>query len=192
MQERCSVGEEKSDVILGAVQTGSKNFQESPNERNEQHLNRHWVNLYATYNQEKQNMISKQITELEEATVQNKWRLTWETVREISRSKSSQSIKVVGKTPQDQLLNWEAHFKELLGKLPLPSDYPTHTIISKQLSIKTGDFTLAELLASIKSMSNHKSCGLDEIDAEPWKTGQLINVLLLVWNKALKGDVPTP
>ena len=52
-----------------------------------------------------------------------------------------------------------------------------------------GDFPLAKLLASIKSMSNHKSCGLDEIPAESWKTGPLSNVLLLVCNKALKGDV---
>ena len=53
------------------------------------------------------------------------------------------------------------------------------------------DFTLAELLVSIKSMSNHKSCGLNKIPTESWKTGPLSNVLLLVYNKALKGDVPT-
>ena len=47
------------------------------------------MNLYVTYNQEKQNMISKKIIEIEEATVQNKSRLAWETVREISRIKSS-------------------------------------------------------------------------------------------------------
>ena len=54
-----------------------------------------------------------------------------------------------------------------------------------------GDFTLAELLASIKSMSNHKSCGLDEIPTESWKTELLSDVLLLVCNKALKGNIPT-
>ena len=76
-------------------------------------------------------MISKKIIEIEEAAVQNKSRLVWETVREISGIKSSWSIKVVGKTPQDQLQNWETHFKELLGKLLLPSDDSTHTIIIK-------------------------------------------------------------
>ena len=83
------------------------------------------------------------------------------------------------------------YFKELLGKPPLSSDDPTHTIISKQLPTKMGDFALAELLASIKSMSNHKSCGLDEIPPESWKTGLLSNVLPLVCTKALKGNVPT-
>ena len=39
-------------------------------------------------------------------------------------------------------------------------------------------------------MLNHKSCGLNEIPAEAWKTGPLSNVLLLVFNKALKGNVP--
>ena len=101
------------------------------------------------------------------------------------------SIKVVGKTPQDQLQNWETHFKELLGKPPLPSDDPTLTIISKQLPTEMGDFTLAELLVSIKSMSNDKSCGLNEIPTKSWKTGQLSDVLLLVCNKALKGNILT-
>ena len=40
-------------------------------------------------------------------------------------------------------------------------------------------------------MSNHKSCGLDEITTESWKTRPLSNVLLLVYNKAFKGDIPT-
>ena len=66
----------------------------------------------------------------------------------------------------------------------------TKPIINEQLPIEMGDFTLAEMLASIKSMSNHKSCGLNEILAASWKTGPLSNVLLLVCNKALKGDVP--
>ena len=39
-------------------------------------------------------------------------------------------------------------------------------------------------------MSNHKSCGLDEIPIESCKTGLLSNVLLLVYKKALKGDIP--
>ena len=96
-----------------------------------------------------------------------------------------------GNTPQDQLQNWKTHFKELLGRPPLPSDDQTHTIISKQLPIEMGDFTPTELLASFKSMSNHKSCGLNEIPIESWKTGLLSNVLLLMCHKALKGNVPT-
>ena len=98
---------------------------------------------------------------------------------------------MVGKTPQDQLQNWETYFKELLGEPPLPFGDPTHIIISKQLPIEMGDFTLAELLASIKSMSNHKSFGLNEIPTESWKTRPLGDVLLLVCNKSFKGDIPT-
>ena len=155
---------EKAKVTLVQEQfkLAQETFQENPNEGNEQCLNNHPVNLYATYDQEKQNMISKRIIEIEEGNIQNKSRLAWETVREISGIKSSQSIKVIGETPQDQLQNWRTHFKELIGKPALPSEDQTHTIISKQLPIKMDDFTLAELLASIKSKSNHKSCGLDE------------------------------
>ena len=40
-------------------------------------------------------------------------------------------------------------------------------------------------------MSNHKSCGLNEIPAESWKTGLLSGVLLMMCNKVLKGDIPT-
>ena len=102
-----------------------------------------------------------------------------------------QSIKVLGKTPQAQLQNLETCFKEPLGKSPLLSDDPSHTIISKQLPIEMGDFTLVELLSRIKSMSNHKSYGLNEIPAESWKTGPLSNVILPVCDKTLKDNIPT-
>ena len=46
-------------------------------------------------------------------------------------------------------------------------------------------------IASIKSILTHKPCGLNEIPLKAWKTGLLSDVLLLVYNKALKGDVPT-
>ena len=73
---------------------------------------------------------------------------------------------MVGKTPQINSKIGKLTSRELLGKPPLPPDDPNHTIISEQLPFETGDFTLAELLASIKSMSNHESCGLNEITTE--------------------------
>ena len=135
-------------------------------------------------------MISKKIIQIEEATVPNKSRLEWESFRDIRGSKSLQSIKELHKTLQDWLQNWKTYLKDLFGNPPLPSDDKAHTIISKQLPIEMGGFTLAELLSSIKSISNHKSCGPDEILTESWKTGLLSDVLLLVCNKALKGDIP--
>ena len=58
---------QKTQVVLAWEQfkLAQNNFQENPNKGNEQCLNSQWVNLYATYDQEKQNMISKKLIEIE-------------------------------------------------------------------------------------------------------------------------------
>ena len=70
-------------------------------------------------------------------------------------------------------------------------DRPTKIINEETLPIHTGDFTPEELETSIKSMSNNKAPGLDEIPAEVWKTGILNRPLLDVCNKMLKGEKPS-
>ena len=90
---------EKAKVISAWEQfkLAQKYFQGNWNEGYEQHLNSHLMNLYATYDQEKPKYDKPKIIEIEEVTVQKKSRLALEMVRGISRNKSSQSIKMVGK-----------------------------------------------------------------------------------------------
>ena len=45
-------------------------------------------------------------------------------------------------------------------------------IISKQLDIKLGPFTLEELDSVLRKIKNRTAAGLDEIPPEVWKTRQ--------------------
>ena len=51
-------------------------------------------------------------------------------------------------------------------------------IISKQLDIKLGLFTQAELYSVLRKIENRKAEGLDEIPPEIWKTRKFDEILL--------------
>ena len=55
-------------------------------------------------------------------------------------------------------------------------------IISKQLDIKLGPFTLEELDSVLRKIKNRKAAGHDEIPQEVWKTRQFDNILLRYCN----------
>ena len=59
-----------------------------------------------------------------------------------------------------------------------------------ELPIKTDDFSITEVNDAIKSMKYNKAVGLDEIPAEVWKTGCLVDQLLIVSNKTYHGNAP--
>ena len=58
---------------------------------------------------------------------------------------------------------WEQHFKNLLWNPPEITDEPITRIISKQLDVKLGPFTKAELDSVLRRIKNRKAAGLDEI-----------------------------
>ena len=53
-----------------------------------------------------------------------------------------------------------------------------YMIISKQLGIKQGPFTLEELDSVLRKIKNRKATGLNEIPPEIWKTRQFDDILL--------------
>ena len=55
---------------------------------------------------------------------------------------------------------------------------PITRIISKQLDIKLGPFTLEELDSVLRKIKNRKAAGLDEIPPEVWKTRQFDEIQL--------------
>ena len=72
----------------------------------------------------------------------------------------------------------EQHFENLLANPPKITHEPMTRIISKQLDIKLGPFTLEELDSVLKKIKNRKAAGLDEIPPEIWKTRQFDDILL--------------
>ena len=73
---------------------------------------------------------------------------------------------------------WKQHFENLLENPPKVTHEPITRIVSKQLDIKLGPFTLEELDSVLRKIKNRKAAGLDEIPPEVWKTRQFDDILL--------------
>ena len=85
--------------------------------------------------------------------------------------------------------HFKDHFHKLLGP-PVIKEDEISRVIQDTLPINTEDFTKEELQKCIKSFSNGKATGLDDIPIETWKTKALIDPLLKVCNKTFDGDKP--
>ena len=72
----------------------------------------------------------------------------------------------------------KCQFENLLGNPLKVTHVPITRIISKQLDIKLGPFTLEELNSVLRKIKNRKAAGLDEIPPEVWKTRQFYDILL--------------
>ena len=96
----------------------------------------------------------------------------------MSRRKSTTKAKLTAANQQERIKLWKQHFKNLLGNPPKVTHEPITTIISKQLDIKLGLFTLEELDSVLKKLKDRNSAGLDEIPPEVWRTRQFDDILL--------------
>ena len=76
--------------------------------------------------------------------------------------------------------NWQAHFKNLLGKEPkVPANRSLPNVkISDPLNIDTNEFTSSELLTVIKQLKSSKAFGPDNIPAIIWKDNLFHSLLL--------------
>ena len=127
--------------------------------------------------------------EIENAHLNNKARLAWDTVNEISGRKNTKKGQIRAESPEERIELWKKHFENLLGKPPVINDCPIEKVF-ETLPIETNDFTEIELVKAIQSLKNNKAAGLDGIPAEVWKTNCLNKELLEVCNKTYHGDVP--
>ena len=76
----------------------------------------------------------------------------------------------------------------MLGKPPQISDEEIVPIITEELKIEKGMFSVDELQKAVKSMKNGKACGLDEIPTEVWKLDEFQHILLELCNGVYKQD----
>ena len=105
-------------------------------------------------------------------------RIAWQTINEVSRRKSTTKAKLKATNQQERIKQWKQHFENLLGNPPKVTHEPIMRIISKQLDIKLGPFTLEEPDSVLRKILNRKATGLDEIPPEVWKTRQFDDILL--------------
>ena len=95
--------------------------------------------------------------------------IAWQTINEVSRRKSTAKAKLKATNQRETIKLWKQHFENLLGNPPKYPHEPITRIISKELDIKLGPFTLEELDSVLKKV---------EIPPEVWKTRQFDDILL--------------
>ena len=77
---------------------------------------------------------------------------------------------------------WKQHFENLLGKPPKITAKTITKIISNQIDIKLGQFTLEELDSVPRKIKNRKAAGLDEIPTGEWKTRKFDDIAIRYCN----------
>ena len=122
--------------------------------------------------------IQNQIDKIRDSIEDRQSRIAWQMVNKVSRRKSTVKIKLKATCQEEQIQLWKEHYENLLGSPLKVTHEPIMRIISKQLDIKLGQFTLEKLDSVLRKIKNRKAAGLDEISPKVWKTRQFNDILL--------------
>ena len=160
------------------VKIASKSYRKNPTNTNAWKLEKAQYQLAGIYLKEQAEYIQNQIDKIRYSVEDRQSRIARQTINEVSRRKSTAKAKLKTTSQQERVKLWEQHFKNLLGNPPKITDEPITRIISKQLDIKLGPFTIEELDSVLKKIKNRKAAGLDQIPPEVWKTRQFDYILL--------------
>ena len=101
--------------------------------------------LASIYLKEQTEHIQNQIDKIRDSVEDRQSRIAWQATNEVSRWKSTAKAKLKATNQQERIKLWKQHFENLLGNPPKITHKPITRIISKQLDIKLGAFTLEEL-----------------------------------------------
>ena len=89
--------------------------------------------------------MQNQIDKIRDSVEERQSRIARQTINEVSRRKSTAKTKLKATNQQEKIKLWKEYFENLLGNSPKVTHEPITRIISKQLDIKLGPFTLEEL-----------------------------------------------
>ena len=152
--------------------TASKCYRKNPTSTNALKLKKAQNEFASIYLKEQTEYIQNQIDKIRDSVEDKQSRITWQTINEMSRRKSTTKAKL-----KISML-WKQHFESLLGNPLKVTHEPITRIISKQLDIKLEQFTQEELNSVLRKIKNTKAAGLDEIPPEVWKTRQFDDIQL--------------
>ena len=159
------------------VKTASKNYRKNPTNTNALKLKTAQYQVAGVYIKEQTEYIQNQIDKIRDSVEDRQSRISWQTIKEVSRRKNIAKAKLKAANQQERIKLWKQHFENLLGNPPKITHEPITRIISKQLDIKPVPFT-QELDSVLRKIKNRKAAGLDEIPPEVWKTRQFDDILL--------------
>ena len=127
------------------VKTASKNYRKNPTNANALNLKTAQYQLAGIYIKEQTEYFQNQIDKIRDSVEDRQSRIAWQTINEVSRRKNTAKAKLKAANQQERIKLWKQHFENLLGNPPKITHEPITRIISKQLDIKLGPFTLEEL-----------------------------------------------
>ena len=168
-----AVREKRADV-----KTASKCNRKNPTNTNALKIKKVKHELASIYIKEQTEYIQNQIDKIRDSVEDRQSRIARQTINEVSRRKSTAKAKLKATNQQERIKLWKQHFDNLQGNPPKVTHEPITRIISKQLDIKLGPFTLEGLDSVLRKIKNRKAAGLDEIPPEVWKTRQFDDILL--------------
>ena len=160
------------------MKTASKCNRKNPTNTNALKLKKAENELASIYLKEQTEYIQNQIDKIRDSVEDRQSMTAWQMRNKVSRRNSTVKAKLKATNQQEQIKLWKQHFENLLGNPPKVTHEPITRIISKQLDIKLGPFTLEELNSVLRKIRNRKAAGLDEIPPEVWKTRQFDDILL--------------
>ena len=144
--------------------------------------------LDTAYTTVEEELLDKQIREVEKLDAMQKARESWSLINEISGRKKSSCAKISGKSAKDRVDKWQTHFKKLLGEPPpdsqVESDIP-QMFTEPEHDISTEPFTAEELKQAKSRIKDNKACGEDGIPPEVLKRCDLDDIVLNFCNTAL-------
>ena len=138
-----------------------------------------------------ENKIKDKTEEFESLHVDKKHAAAWYLLKDITNKKSFPVTMIKGNTSEERRGYWLKHFRDLLGSPVQDSDteapFFNHKVCDL-LPIKTGPFSMVELLCVLKKVQVSKSCGPDNIPAVIWKSPLFHETLLKFCNETLIGN----
>ena len=160
------------------MKTASKSYRKNPTITNARKLEKAQYQLAGIYLKEQTEYMQNQIDKIRDLVEDRQSRIAWQTINKVSKRKSTAKAKLKAASQQERVRLWKQHFENLLGNPRKVTNEPITRVISKQLDIKLGPFTIEELDLVLRKIKNRKAAGLDKIPPEVWKTRQFDDILL--------------
>ena len=167
------------------LDTAYNEYQQNTSDTNRASLKQAKTDLYGSYNEVYEEKVSSQIAQIDIAQKDNKYKLTWKLINDLSGRRSSRKGQLEGDTKEERVENWYKHFYGLLGNPPqIKGNVEVDKIYDIQ-PIDTGPFTKEEFTKAKKAIVEGKASGEDHITPEIIKRCNLDEEILFFCNQAL-------
>ena len=148
-KETLAVSENRADV-----KTITKCNRKNPTNTNALKLKKVQNVLESIYIKEETEYIQNQIDKIRDSEEDRESRIAWQTINEVNRRKSTAKANLKATNQQERIKLWNQHFENLRWNSQKVTHELITRIISKQLDIKLGPFTLEELGSVLWKIKN--------------------------------------